>query len=190
MRRSGMRSRRMIVSLFRGSTSASPGTEGRWGTVPVLITTSAPRTTRRPPSFRSISTVRSATKRAVPRTRSIPLSRNWWWLRFTMSATTPSLWERSMSRSTSTLPRLRPSDCAVAARRTSRELVTRDLVGMHATLMHVPPIMPRSTMTTLRPARARSMARVFPALPPPTTNRSTSSTTPWESVMTVRPPQR
>ena len=52
----------------------------------------------------------------------------------------------------------------------------RVLVGMQATLMQVPPTLSRSTMTTLSPALARSIARDLPALPPPTTRRSTSST--------------
>ena len=46
---------------------------------------------------------------------------------------------------------------------------------MQATLMQVPPTLSRSTMTTLSPALARSIARDLPALPPPTTSRSTSS---------------
>ena len=65
----------------------------------------------------------------------------------------------------------------------------RVLVGMQATLMQVPPTLSRSTMTTLSPALARSMARDLPALPPPTTSRSTSSTgtSAWlnESLVTV-----
>ena len=46
---------------------------------------------------------------------------------------------------------------------------------MQATLMQVPPTLSRSTMTTLSPALARSIARDLPAFPPPTTRRSTSS---------------
>ena len=60
---------------------------------------------------------------------------------------------------------------------------------MQATLMQVPPTLSRSTMMTLSPALARSIARDLPAFPPPTTSRSTSSTgtSAWlvESLLTV-----
>jgi hypothetical protein len=61
-----------------------------------------------------------------------------------------------------------------AARRVRAE-PTSAFVGMQATLMQVPPILSRSTMRTFQPAFARSIASDLPALPPPITNRSTSS---------------
>jgi len=65
-RRSGSRSSRRIVSEVHTAASATPGRSGTAGVVPVLITTSRPRTRRTPPSRVRISTVRGPTKRAVP----------------------------------------------------------------------------------------------------------------------------
>ena len=65
------------------------------------------------------------------------------------------------------------SSLRASARR--RAEFTRAFVGMQATLMQVPPTKRRSTIATRQPAFARSIASDLPALPPPTTSRSTSS---------------
>ena len=68
-----------------------------------------------------------------------------------------------------------PKASSVRASLRRRAELTNDFVGIHATLMQVPPTKRRSTMATFQPAFARSIARDLPALPPPTTSRSTVS---------------
>ena len=94
----------------------------------------------------------------------------------TIAPTMPSLWARSLARSTCapSVPTM-PNASSVRASLRRRAELTSDFVGMHATLMQVPPTKRRSTMATFQPAFARSIARDFPALPPPTTSRSTVS---------------
>ena len=94
----------------------------------------------------------------------------------TMAPTMPSLWARSLARSTRapSVPTIPNASSERASLRRRAEL-TSDFVGIHATLMQVPPTNWRSTMATFQPAFARSIARDFPALPPPTTSRSTFS---------------
>ena len=180
-RRSGSRSSRRIVSEVHTAASATPGRSGTAGVVPVLITTSRPRTRRTPPSRVRISTVRGPTKRAVPRMKSMPDSANIFSWADTIPPTTDSLCRRRASREIAAVPSS-STPILAAFRATSRVRAdpTSALVGMQATLMQVPPILSRSTMTTGQPALARSIARDFPALPPPTTRSCTSSTS-WST---------
>ena len=138
--------------------------------------TRSPRIVRSPPSSRATVTVRSPVKRASPRMKSRPGAANIFSCAPTMAPTMPSLWARSLPRSTRApcVPTT-PKASSVRASLRRRAEFTSDFVGMHATLMHVPPTNWRSTMATFQPAFARSIARDFPALPPPTTSRSTVS---------------
>ena len=107
-----------------------------------------------------------------------------------MPPTTPSLCARKAFRLIFA-PSV-PSTPNVASLRVSairRAEATNDLVGMHATLMHVPPTYWRSTMATSQPFLACAMAKDFPALPPPTTSKSTCSM-PVLSLSTMTMPRR
>ena len=90
----------------------------------------------------------------------------------TMPPTTRRLRSTTPERSAGADVSLTPKSLARPAISTSLALATMVLVGMHATLMQVPPIWPFSIRATRCPALASAMASDFPPFPPPSTTSS------------------
>ena len=157
------------VSLVSGLASSRPETEGIPGFAPRLMNSFSPKSRRGgPPSAGHRSTVRGATNRASPRMKRSPSDPcRLLQLRSTIPDTTARLWASTPARSVFQSPTWTPNWAARDVRS-----ATLAFVGMQPTLMHVPPIMPRSISATRWPARARSEARVLPAFPPPTISTS------------------
>lgn len=108
-------------------------------------------------------------KRAVPIRSVIPERSKFVWLRPTISATTARFRSRTPIGSAPSNASRMPNSAARRASSATLADLTSVLVGMQATLMQVPPIIPFSTMTTGWPADAIFAARVLPPFPPPTT---------------------
>ena len=169
----GISSRRRISSLSHAPASHRPGIGGCAGRVPKLRRTLSEWSWRVVPSSTTTSTLCASRSLALPRMKSIPGAAKNFSCAAIIAETMPFLCARSFSRSMWTLPvPSTPKTESLRASSRRRADATRDFVGIHATLMQVPPMNCRSMSATFHPCFARFIASDLPALPPPTTMRS------------------